>query len=530
MSLEKSNIFNNNNLTITNPRKLTLISPRGCGTERLVSMLTDIKIQKRVSEVLKIFETSDKTVIIGKDIEPTVRFEFGIMPRSYDLFLNVVANAFVNACYKGLNDREKFNEEFTRSMIKKSTYFGGIALKRLLHSEIFNKVETLWLTARNRLPEGVSKKESKTFKYCLGRLIKQEIGHYEEFHDYYLRVNESLEYNIGFLKKDLSLYESLDQGFLANISLLKSAGTKLVFHLPMNSKVQEWYNFKSDLMIDYPSALDHLDDESLINNLLAGIVERTKNPILAVMPLGTNIPLKPLEHLYTEKFDIHTSKSKTLIIFTNVDCLEQDKVEDKISLYMKKYNKIGCYIKPTKYHQQYNPKYLVQKYLSMLDKDFDYSLDVSINEEKLKGVVANFDLTEIDKAIKSCIGKKPSDEDLFNLIENMKLGFNYDSVNNPNEYFDSNDINWTFPTHLYRVLAKNREYLISCMNTNDVHYLDRVIEPRRLTLNFLNILVENFKVYQNSDRLEALLTVASHSIHSELYFYVLTSIKNYSLV
>lgn len=166
----------------------------------------------------------------------------------------------------------------------------------------------------------------------------------------------------------------------------------------------------------------------------------------------------------------------------------------------------------------------------MLDNDFDYSLNVSINEEKLKDVVAHFDLTEIDKSIKSCIGKKPSDEYLFNLIENMKLGFNYDSVNNPNEYFDSNDINWTFPTHLYRILTKNREYLISCINTDDEHYLNKVIEPRRLTLNFLNILVENFEVYQNSNRLEALLTVVSHSIHSDLYSYILASIKNYSII
>lgn len=529
MSIEKSNSFNNK-LTITNPRKLTLISPRECGTERLISMLTDIKIQKSVSELLKNFETSDKTVIIGKNIEPTVRFDFGIMPLSYDIFLDVVSDAFVNACYKGLNDREKFNEEFIRSMINASTYFGGIALERLLHSEIFNKVETLWLTARNRLPEGVSKKESKTFKYYLGRLIKQEIGHYEEFHDYYLKVNESLEYNIGLLKKDLPLYESLDQVFLANMSLLKFIDTKLVFHLPMNPRVQEWYNFESNLIIDYPSALDHLDDTSLINKLLTEKIERTKNPILAVMPLGTNISLRGLENLYTNVFDIHPSKSKTLIAFTNVDYLEQDRIEDKMNLYMKKYNKIGCYLNPTKSYEQYNPKYLVQKYISMLDEDFDYSLDITIDEEKLKDVVAHFDLTEVEKSIKSCIGKKPSDEDLFNLIENMKLGFNYDSVNNPNEYFDSNDINWTFPTHLYRILAKNREYLISCMNSDDEHYLDKVIEPRRLTLNFLNILVENFEVYQNSNRLEALLTVSSHSIRSELYFYVLTSIKNYSIV
>jgi hypothetical protein len=521
MPIKTSNNFNE--IILNNPRRLTLITPMCCNSWRLVSMLAEPS--KYLDRLLENLETLDKTVIIGKDLKPSIKINASPLPLSYDNFLNLVGNAFVNSYDKAGEDVEKFKENFKSNIADLYMDYMLAGLDNVMYSELFNKFKQVWLVARNTVPESVSKKESLTFKYNLLRIVKEEIGKYEEFSGYHERVNNYILSHKEYLNKESLLTEELVNKIIDDEHLLHLIQPRIVIKLPMSKTVQEWYPYESNLVIDYPSALDHLDDESLINHLLAGVVNHTKNVIIPVIPLGSNIPLKGLERLYIEKFDIHTSKSKTLVAFTNVNYLPKEDVENKMNRYMQKYGKIGCYLVPCKGYEEYNPKYLVQKYLGMLDKDFDYSITTKLDREKLVDIVSKFDITEIEKSLKSNIGRKISDEDLFNLVENMKLGLNYDSVNNPNEYPNCVDINWTFPTHLFRIIDNNIKYLIDCFDTTDKVYVKTVLNPRRITLNFLNYLVDSFEIYENSNRLDALISVAEYSIHSNLFCCIEGSIR-----
>lgn len=440
---------------------------------------------------------------------------------SYTNFLNLVGNAFVNSYDKAGEDVEKSKENFKSNIADLYMDYMLVGLDNVMYSELFNKFKQVWFSARNTIPESVSKKESLTFKYNLLRIVKEEIGKYEEFSAYREKVNNYILSHKPYLNKESLLTEELVNKIIDDENLLHLIQPRIVIKLPMNKTVQEWYPYESNLVIDYPSALDYLDDESLINHLLAGVVNHTKNVIIPVIPLGSNIPLKGLERLYIEKFDIHTSKSKTLVAFTNVNYLPKEDVENKMNRYMQKYGKMGCYLVPCKGYEEYNPKYLVQKYPGMLDKDFDYSITTKLDREKLVDIVSKFDITEIEKSLKSNIGRKISDKDLFNLVENMKLGLNYDSVDNSNCV----DINWTFPTHLFRMISKNIQYLVDCFETEDKEYLNAVLNPRRITLNFLNYLVNSFEVYENSNRLDALISVAEHFIHSNLCYCIGDSLR-----
>lgn len=510
--------------TVKNPRELMIAAPDNSGVEILLSIMTDRRICREVKLLLERFQTKDETIIFSKGIvEGTVEFKLNDMPLTYEKFLDDIATSLSTACKSSsIQNTKKIEYYFKECLNKISVLYNLVSLNSIINSELFTTtLERVYLTVKNTMPEDMAKKNSVIFLKELSKALKVELQNSKLVNNYYAKLNKSIKDIITV--NDVLIPKSNSKGITEpenslKYNILDELAIEVIFKLPFNEHTKEWYKFNTDLVIKYLGVVNRYETDALENKTIAEAIKRAKVPVLAILPLGTNMSLVSVNEIYEEVLKLNTAN--TLVIYTLTNNLDSDMdIKHIMNLYMDGYNKECTYLYPNnkEYLSEFNPENCIKRVYGLLSNAYDYNKGVVINENKLE-ILFNNDLQQINKALKLNIGKKPSEYDYKILLDRLKYGNPYSSGENSNMYYNCNEIVFDFPTLMYSMLNKHKEDIIDCIETDDKEYINAVFSVNKLMIAFSNEIINE---YHNTNKytFEGLLDIILDIINNRKKFY-----------
>ena len=529
-NLEKSSIFdcrkysdnfNYNKIIATNSREVMLVEPGDSGVETLLAIMTDSKIRKCVKILLERFQLKYKTIRFSKDItEGTIKFEFNSMPLTYERFLYDISNSLSMACKSSsVQNTDKIKHYFKECLNENSVLYNLVSIDNLLNSELFtNTLEKVYLTVKNTMPEDMAKRNSIIFLKELCKTLKVEMKKFREINDYYEKLNNKInsilnnfidETEIPIIKFN-NLVESEND---IKYKLLDELVTVVNFNLPFNEHTKEWYNFNTDLVFKY-LRINRYDIDSLENKTITAIIKRGRVPVVAILPIGTNMSLSSVDSIYQEVLKLNVDN--TLIIHTLMNSLDTNTdIECKMNLYMRGYDKECVYLYTNNRERlmNYKPELGIKRLFNLLNNYYDYSKETIINKEKLETLSKDMNLQQVNQALKLNIGKKPSEYDYKILLDRFKCGLPYSSGENAKMYYNCNEVVFDFSTLMYSTLNKYKNDLINCIETDDKEYINFVLNINKIMIFFNNGILKEYynrKGYNFEDLIDTILYIINN--------------------